>query len=102
MDRVLDAYELRPDELSLLEAAARTEDTIGQLQAALEEADLMTVGSAGQPRANPLLAELRGERTILNKLLISLRLPADEVREASEGLSRSTAARKAARARWAR
>lgn len=98
--RISGAYELREDEVTVLEQAARTADTIADLDAALVNAPLTVAGSAGQLREHPLLAEARQQRVLLARLLHQLKLPEpDEVttRRASE---RSTKARKAARARW--
>lgn len=59
---VVAEYDLRADELLLLDKACRSADDVARLEAALADAPLLTEGSAGQTRANPLLAELRGMR----------------------------------------
>lgn len=89
--------ELRPDEVRLLLAAARTADEVERMEAALAESDLVVVGSKGQPRPSPLIAEVRSHRLALRALLTSIGLP-DEV----EGTDRSSAGRKLARQRWDR
>jgi hypothetical protein len=78
--RVSSAYELRPDEFAVLEAAARTSDLVEQLAAALVGAPLLTAGVGGQDRVNPLLVELRQQRICLAGLLRQLRLPDDGVK----------------------
>lgn len=98
--RISVAYVMREDEVTVLEQAARVADVIAKLDAALVNAPLTVLGSAGQLREHPLLAEARQQRVLLARLLVQLKLPeADEVtsRRAAE---RSDKARKAARARW--
>ncbi|UYM03448.1 hypothetical protein [Solicola gregarius] len=99
---VVDAYDLRPDELVLLAHAARTADTIEQLEDALRTAPLTVSGSQGQERINSMLPEVRQQRVVLASMLRQLRLPDDptEVRTVAEAQRRSMSARKAARARW--
>lgn len=96
---VVDEYELRADEMLLLEKACRSADDVARLEAELADAPLLTVGSTGQQRANPLLAEVRGMRALLASLLKQLRLPTTET-DADTDASTSAKARKAARARW--
>jgi hypothetical protein len=92
-------YDLRPDELRVLEAACREQDLIVRLDAALVGADLIVRGSQGQPVANPLVQELRQHRSTLRGLLGQLKLPDEDGRVAA---STSAQARKAANARWKR
>lgn len=92
-------YELRPDELRVLEAACRTADMIARLDAAMVDEPLMVSGSMGQLREHPLISESRQQRQSLAALLKQLKLP-DEGASSSE--SRSSAARAAANARWSR
>lgn len=101
---VVAVYELRPDEVVLLEKAARTVDDLAGLEAAMDGEPLTTVGSAGQLRAHPLLAELRGMRLVLSSLVRQLGLPdaVSGTRAAEQATSRSSNARAAARARWDR
>lgn len=93
---MLATYRLRPDEVLLLEKACRTADDVARLEAALEGEPLTVSGSTGQPRAHPLLIELRGMRTLLAQLLRQLHLPE------GESLTASEQARKAALVRWDR
>jgi hypothetical protein len=70
-------YELRDDELRILEDACREVGLIDQMESALGSADLMSIGSMGQPVVNPLLAEVRQHRNVLASLLRHLKLPDD-------------------------
>ena len=92
-------YELRPDELRILEDACRTADLVALFEAELAGTDLVVTGSQGQPVANPMLAEVRQHRALLARQLKALNLPDEDGRAAG---SRSAAARKAAQARWRR
>lgn len=98
---VTGAYELRADERRILEDACREADLIDALDKALDAADLMSVGSQGQPVINPLVPEIRQHRSTLKALMQALKLPedGDVEREAGE---RSSKAREAANARWSR
>lgn len=101
---ITEVYDLRPDELRILEEACREVDLIDMMEKALSDAlkagEFTVRGSMGQPVANPLMAEIRQHRGTLQRLLGALKLP-DDAAEAAEG-SRSTAARTAAAARWKR
>jgi len=91
-------YELRADELRVLEDACREADLIDVLNAEAKGADLVVQGSTGQPVINPLISELRQHRSTLAALFRQLKLP-DETDTAA---SRSSQAREAANARWSR
>jgi hypothetical protein len=95
-DAVTAKWVLRPDESTVLEMAARTTDDVARLQDALEGADLLLTGSARQPIAHPLLAELRMSRALLGQQLRQLALADDVPREA-----KSPRHVRAAQARWA-
>lgn len=90
-------YELRPDELRVLEDACREADLIDELTVAAVGTPKMVRGSHGGTVINPLISELRQHRVTLNSLLRFLRLP-DE--GAAGELPRSVSARKAAQSRW--
>ena len=94
--RVVSAYELRPDELVLLESACRTADLVVRLEAAMEGQPLTVRGSMGQQREHPLLSEARQQRGLLARLLAQLKLPD----EGTVPNKRSEQARHAAMARW--
>lgn len=93
------AYDLRSDELRVLEDASREADLVERLEEALRGADLMVTGSQGQLVASPLVSELRQHRTVLANLLAKLKLP-DEDGRAAEDISNK--ARAAANARWSK
>lgn len=92
------SYELRVDELRLLEDACREIDLIERLESDLRGSDLVVRGSQGQPVVSPLVQELRQHRGVLARLFGALKLP-DEESAAGE---RSSSARAAAMARWGR
>lgn len=94
--QITSAYDLRLDELILLENACRTIDRIADLDAALEGQPLMIAGSKGQEREHPLLSESRLQRTLLRQTLGQLKLP-DPPAEGGAGVNRYRAA---AQSRW--
>ena len=97
--KVAGDYELSPGELAVLEQACRTQDELDVLATAVAGQTAMVTGSQGQPKANPLFAEIRQHRKLLDTLVNSLALP---MPEEMEGRPRSTTARRAARQRWTR
>lgn len=94
---VVSAYELRLDELILLEYAAKTIDLLDDLDVAMTGQPLVTRGSMGQERENPLLSEARQQRAYLNRTLAQLDLP--DVGEAAT-FGRINRHRAAAQTRW--
>ena len=94
-------YDLRPDELRVLEDACREIDLIERLEQGLDGAKLLVKGSMGQPVANPLVQEIRQHRATLQRLLGSLKLPDDPAAD-GDPRAASNAARDAAGARWRR
>lgn len=95
------AYSLRPDELLLLEKVCRTADDVARIETAVVGEPLTTLGSTGQVRAHPLLAELRGMRVVLAALLRQLDLP-DVAADGSWRSATSERKRRAAESRWHR
>lgn len=95
---VTGTYQLRPDELRLLEDACREMDLVDRLVAELDKASLVVEGSMGQPVTNPLVQEIRQHRQVIKSLLAAIKLPD----ESGEQGSRSAQARDAAAARWRR
>ena len=97
---VLADNDLRPDEAALLAQACGTLDLVGRLSSALAGQELLTPGSTGQARANPLLGELRAQRACLARLLGQLAVPDEDVDAPVTAASRR--ASRAANARWRR
>lgn len=95
-------YELRADELRVLEDACREIDIVERLELEFRTAKTMVLGSQGQLVASPLLQELRQHRTTLARLLGQLKLPDGEEGAGSAAKSRSEAGRAMANARWSR
>jgi hypothetical protein len=98
---VVAGWDLRPDELVVLERACRVRDRLAMLDAALAKVSVVDGGSRGQERVHPLVGELRQTEVVLAGLLDRLRLT-----DPSEGIgvggTRSTAARALAMQRWGR
>ena len=98
-DAVLKTYEItRPDEVEMVEEAARLLDLVDGLDEAVRATGFTSKGSAGQTVINPCLSALQSARGELRNVLRQLRLPDPETGEdaVTEG------ARRAARARWER
>ena len=94
---VVSVYDLRADELRILEAACREQTLLAKMQKKLDASDLVVSGSMGQLVPHPLLSEVRQHRTALRSLLAQLKLPDD-----SGTQSRETKNRSAANQRWRR
>jgi phage terminase small subunit len=94
---IVDVYDLRPDEVSILECACREEDIVERIEAELRDAPLMVAGSMGQQTAHPLISELRQHRIAKAGLLAKLKLPDEDGRHAA---ATTEAARAAANTRW--
>jgi hypothetical protein len=90
-------FEFTSAELSLLHQLACTVDEIADLKAALATTKPVVKGSKGQPRANPLLAELRNHRKLADQLTTALSLP---IEGEAVGRRRSAQAKQAADAKW--
>lgn len=100
---VLEKFDMRADELTVLEQACRALGRVHDLTTELAGMDVMIAGSTGQMVVNPLLAELRAHEAHVAAMLARLKLK--EV-DASTGAAqasgtRSTSARDKANARWA-
>lgn len=89
-------FDLRADEARVLEDACREADIIEKLEDAMVDAPLTVTGSMGQLVAHPLIQELRQHRGVLQRLLVSLKLPDDGAKAGDT----TSSARKAAEARW--
>jgi hypothetical protein len=98
---VVSKYVLTPAELANLAEACRTKDELVRLEKAVRALpDLTTTGSTGQPKAHPLLEEVRRHRVLLERLTAALALPNED--EEGAGLRPAQKqALKAINARWA-
>lgn len=97
---VCSEYELRPDELRVLEDACREALLIDRLDRELAEThSLIARGSMGQPVASPLVQEIRQHRMTFASLTARLKL---EDLDGEAAAARSARARSAANARWRR
>lgn len=93
-------YDLRPDELRLLEDASRLCDRLDQIEENLADQPFMTQGSRpGQAVVNPLVGEGRAHRATLQVLLKALRIPDAE---GAERPTKSEIARSNVSNRWAK
>lgn len=89
-------FEWTAAELALVDLARRQADDIEQLESALAVEGLTVRGSAGQPRLNPLVGELRLSRLALLRML-------SELRVADQGpLAKNATKQRAANIRWDR
>lgn len=103
--KVHTAAALRDDEVRVLYDACRSADEVDVMTEALAAApSVVVLGSAGQQRAHPLIAEVRAHRLLLARLLAQLALPDDDSSDAAARQTgqRSQKAREAAHARWSR
>lgn len=98
---VTSTFELRPDELRLLEDCCREMDLIDRLQKVIDKEGLTTTGSTGQVVIHPAVQEIRQHRNVLRLQLVNLSLPDEEEKQESVRSS-SDKARVVAHARWQR
>jgi phage terminase small subunit len=92
-----ESMEFTANELTLLAAAARQADDVAALEAVVKRDGVTVVGSAGQPRVHPAVAEARLGRAVLARLLGDLRVDTQDVTAATAASRR---AQRAADARW--
>lgn len=95
--KVADKYELNADEHELLIEACRTVDELDSINEAIADGTPTVAGPRGNSVANPLYAEARAHRAVLNRLLRALGLPDEDGQPESWTTIR---AREAAQARW--
>ena len=98
--RLCDTYDFEVHELAVVELAARQADDVAALEAAIAEAGVTVRGSAGQPRLNAAVTEVRQGRLALAKILGQLALPAETEPDERPMTARQRQAQKAANARW--
>jgi hypothetical protein len=90
---------LTPAELTNLAEACRTKDELDQLERAVRALPELTVpGSMGQLKPHPLLAEVRANRLLLERLTTALALPDEDEESGMRPGQRH--AQRAARGRW--
>jgi hypothetical protein len=76
---VIDKYVLTAAEVEMLAQACRTSDELDRLERAVRQLSELTVrGSTGQPKAHPLLEEVRRHRVLLERLTTALCLPDED------------------------
>lgn len=92
-DSITGKYELRADEITVLEDACFEADLIDDLRASLVDAPRLVKGSMGQQVINPMISEVRQHAATLKSLLASLKLP-------DESGERPNQQRDAANSRW--
>lgn len=92
---VAGTYELRPDELDILEDICREIDMIDDLERGMKDQPLTVIGSQGQPVAHPIISELRQHRATKKSLWAALKLPDDQAG------ADVNAQRKGGQSRWA-
>lgn len=99
---VVSTYDLRVDELQMLEDMARTADAIAGLQAVIDTEGYIAAGSMGQDVVHPAVQEIRQQRNTLRQLSQRLDLP--DVEGGGRATTRKGKAQAkasaAARARW--
>lgn len=93
-DSITESYELRPDEVAMLELACRARDRVVVMERE-RAGEVMAVGSTGQLVAHPLIAEIRQTEAQVSSLLARLKLPDPVTGE------RPNQQREAAQTRWA-
>ncbi len=94
---VVKKYDLRVDELAVLESACKTADMIATLDKEWDALGkpFLTRGSMGQDVIHPLIGERRAQQSQMAKLLAQLKLPDD-----ASGAVSANPARAAAASRW--
>jgi len=92
-------FGLNPAEQLMLTQLCRCADRIDAIEAELASAPLTVLGSVGQVKAHPLMAEWRAQARVAEALARSLALPMPHERE---GRRRSPTARENAMTRWGR
>lgn len=78
---VIEVCEPNPTELAILHELCFVLDEIDVLRTVLARSEPVVTGSTGQPRPNPLYAELRRHRELADRLARTLAFPADDTSE---------------------
>jgi hypothetical protein len=92
---IIQNYVLDPAEVVLLHQLCRAVDVLDRIAADLAEMGVTTMGSQGQPIANPLLNEQREQVKLVDRLQQALALP---LTGETAGVRRSASRKAAARA----
>jgi hypothetical protein len=74
----IEVGEPNPAELAILHEMCAVLDEIDALKAVLRQSSPVVAGSTGQPRPNPLYAELRRHRELADRLARTLAVPSDD------------------------
>ena len=96
-DKITGEFQLRADEVEVLEDACRTLDFVVRMEAELAGSPLWVRGSHGQEVANPIAGEIRQHRALFIRQMSALHLPVDEEDAAGR---RSAYSRDLANKRW--
>lgn len=91
-DSITEKYELRDDEMAILQDACFEAELIDELREALVDSPKLVKGSMGQQVINPMISEVRQHAATLKSLWAALALP-DEGVPANQN-------RSAGKARW--
>lgn len=94
------SFEMRPDEVRILAEACHQLDLVDRMEAEVAKSPLLVAGSRGQDTPHCLIPEVRAHRLVLARLLRQLGLPDEQVKARRKAMQTSSAARKAAAARW--
>lgn len=89
-----------PADLAVLGEACAIKDTIAMLSKALVGTPLIVMGANGQDRENPLLSELRQQRSLYLRAVKQIGLPDDVTTAEVRRSHASASARALARQRW--
>lgn len=90
---IVTAYDLRLDELRLLDQACHCLDELAAIDDALRGEPMTVRGSNGQPRPHPLLAEARAHRALFASLCRQLALADTDEDDTTAAQRRSAAGR---------
>ena len=91
---VTDEFDLPEHEAALLLEACRTKDLLNDLDLTIRREGLIVQSEQG-PKVHPAVIEARQQKTSLNQLSASLRLPSDEGEEGVARPQRRGGARRA-------
>ena len=92
-----DGLEWDPHEVPMVQQVCRQADLVAELEQAVAADGITTLGSAGQPRLNGAVTELRMSRLALARLLGQLQIPND-----AELTPAQLRGRRAAEVRWSK